>query len=127
MCLGSPACRSQQIVFCNVIWLLAGQATNSVWISDLGYRYFYFPTARCRDTNPHHLLYAGYRQLFPGSKLPMLEANQVNHLLLILRINGVRHTFPHATSFLPAVILKSTNYVYALSEREWERNLYVEV
>ena len=121
MCLGSPACRGQQIVFCNVTWLLAGQATNSVWISDLGYKYFCFPTARCRDTNSHHLLFTGYRQLFPGSKLPMREPNQIHHLLLILRINGVRHTFPHVTSILPAVCLRPTNYVYALSERKWDR------
>ena len=43
---------------------------------------------------------------------------QLNHLMLLLRLSGVRYTLPHMTSFCPAVILSATNYVYVLSELE---------
>jgi len=121
MCIGSPACRGPQFVFCNMTWLLAGEATNSVWISDLSKRYFRFPTARCRDTNPPHLLFTWYRQLSAGPRRPLCEVNKLNYLLLTFRLSGVRHTLLHETSFLPAVILSATNHVCVLSEREWER------
>jgi hypothetical protein len=43
------------------------------------------------DCNPLHLLFTRYRQLRPQLRRPLRAANQLNHLLLRLRLSAVRH------------------------------------
>ena len=78
-----------------------------------------FSKCNVPDCNPLHLLFTGYRKTRPELRRPLRVANQLNNLLLRLRLSGDRQVLTHVTSFRPAVILSVTNYVYVLSECGW--------
>jgi hypothetical protein len=50
----------------------------------------------------------GYRQISPGLRRPLREANQQHHLLLMLRLSGIKHLLLHVT-LMTATITLSVN------------------
>ena len=61
------------------------------------YKIFVFPNGNVPGLKHTDLILTGYRQLSHGLRRPLHEANQPNHLLLKLRLSGVKILLLHVT------------------------------